>query len=867
MNEQDDQTLQQRIARLEATVAELQRAINRAGSDARQPEQLATNAPAQLFCWKCRGGNPPDAVRCIWCGTPLYAPASMPPQQVRPVSASISIPPPPSMMSTGPQTRSSPQTPLNAPISPSSDERVRKVPASLRPGETSVPSTVASSGNAHVQRDGSDGAPAITPASANSYAPHPVSFPSFQFNFDVLKRSEFWINKAGIALLLLGLAFFFKYSLDQGWLGAVLIPPVRVAFGLLLGSALLVFGLRMHSGRRYYSQVLLGGSVAAFYITGFASYELFDLAPYWLAFGFMVGVTLLAFVLALGQNESILSLIGTASALATPFVLTTQSHDVSGLVAYTCVVLVGTGAIYLFRGWRSLLWTAYIGGWSVLGVAYISAIGFNLNTSLSDRWVLQAGTVCALLVFWAVPLAREIMWTSNADRWPYPTYPALFQSEMGGVVNAHVYSLAISASLIAFSFTNLFWDIPSEARGLIAIGGAAVYGLVAWGLRKLHKNLAYMQMLLALLFLTVGFALLLHGQVLLLTLALEATVLHAVSKRVSNPGISISGHIVSLIAVLLLAGQMSTNPVAITEIVTVQALIQLAVIALLLLASTQVFSVEVAPVYRLIAHGAMVGWLWRELSPLPNGDGYVLIAWSLYALTLLALSGGLVERLTNIAPRARQVARMLTDQTTPFVAHFLFGAVGLWFARRIELGNYGATPVLNPMALADLTVIILAFGASFVAHPKEAQLAYQVAVHLAVLGWLGRELALLPQPLASIMLSWAAYATLLRYVALRRAVGGLGGPTPDGPHTAPIPPELDGHIDNLPCRVRRSRALHLIATAGPPPRRDTGIQRDWADGAGCHWACVCGYFQLCDSARSARVQAADPCSVPGMVMA
>ena len=47
----------------------------------------------------------------------------------------------------------------------------------------------------------------------------------------------------------------------------------------------------------------MGGSVASYYITGFASYELLHLAPYWLAFAFMVAVTLLAFALPSGKTD------------------------------------------------------------------------------------------------------------------------------------------------------------------------------------------------------------------------------------------------------------------------------------------------------------------------------------------------------------------------------------------------------------------------------------------------------------------------------------------------------------------------------------------------------------------------------------
>ena len=41
--------------------------------------------------------------------------------------------------------------------------------------------------------------------------------------------------------------------------------------------------------------------------------------------------------------------------------------------------------------------------------------------------------------------------------------------------------------------------------------------------------------------------------------------------------------------------------------------------------------------YRLATHVAFLAWLWRELSYLPNGNGYVTVAWGGYALVLFLL--------------------------------------------------------------------------------------------------------------------------------------------------------------------------------------------------------------------------------------
>lgn len=75
-----------------------------------------------------------------------------------------------------------------------------------------------------------------------------------------MRHGEYWLNKVGIGLLLFGVAFLFKYSVDQGWIT----PPIKVGLGMFIGVALAVVGMRMHRHRRDFSQVLLGGSGAVF---------------------------------------------------------------------------------------------------------------------------------------------------------------------------------------------------------------------------------------------------------------------------------------------------------------------------------------------------------------------------------------------------------------------------------------------------------------------------------------------------------------------------------------------------------------------------------------------------------------------------
>ena len=458
--------------------------------------------------------------------------------------------------------------------------------------------------------------------------------PARRFRFDTLRSGEYWLNKLGIGLLLLGLIFLYKYSVDQGWL----VPPVRVAFGLVLATALLAIGLRVYRDHRHFSQVVLGGSIAAYYTTGFAAFNLYGLVTYPVAFAFMVSVTVLAVLLALRHNEVVLSVIGVAGALATPFLLYAGTEDVSALVVYTCLILTGTGAIYFFRGWRSLLLTAFAGAWIVFFVGSFG-VSWARGPVQSDQLALQLGVVFGWLSFWALPVFREALSATNPDRWSWPSL-GIFEG-LRPLAGRHAHILAVATPLTALGLSRLIWRWTDESWGWITLAIAAIYGITAWVLRNWEeaRGLAHVHALTALLFVTLAFVQLLNGNALFLTLAVEAAALHLLSRRISGRDLLVGGHLLFALVGLWLVERLTVNSdvgaLGVQAIFNASAITDLAVLSLALGASTVLRPHEAAFVYRICVHAAFLGWLWRELSGLPEGDAYVTVAWGLYTMALL----------------------------------------------------------------------------------------------------------------------------------------------------------------------------------------------------------------------------------------
>ena len=263
-----------------------------------------------------------------------------------------------------------------------------------------------------------------------------------------MRTGEFWLKIIGIALTLFGVAFAFKYSIEQGWIN----PPMRHLFGLVVGTTLLVFGYRLYGKRPNFAQTLLGGAIGAYYITCFSAFQLFQLISHPVAFAGMVAISAMAFGIAIRQDKALFSLIGTAGALGTPFLLYTGSGNLPGLVLYTCLVIVSATAVYFFKGWRLLLWLTVLGGWIVLTIGLAGSHLTESGGPNADRWAMQAGVITAWLINWLAPIARRIATTKAPSRWRQGLLgigDSGLAEQSRKVLNRHAHLLSLGPALIA----------------------------------------------------------------------------------------------------------------------------------------------------------------------------------------------------------------------------------------------------------------------------------------------------------------------------------------------------------------------------------------------------------------------------------
>jgi uncharacterized membrane protein len=184
--------------------------------------------------------------------------------------------------------------------------------------------------------------PPPTPPFSALPSPSPSAETSFGLN---------WLNRVGAFTLILGVTFFFKFAVDNNWIG----PTGRVLLGLAAGLALLagahLFNQRVHA---LFTQGLAGAGVSILYLSFWAASSLYHLIPAPLAFAALVAVTALAGALAYRANAQALAALGLIGAYITPPALSTGEYH--PWILFTYLLFMNAAWLTFARrmGWRTL---------------------------------------------------------------------------------------------------------------------------------------------------------------------------------------------------------------------------------------------------------------------------------------------------------------------------------------------------------------------------------------------------------------------------------------------------------------------------------------------------------------------------------
>ncbi len=276
------------------------------------------------------------------------------------------------------------------------------------------------------------------------------------------------IFRSGIALVLVGMLFLFRYSIEQGWFG----PTARVTLGALTSAALVGAGLVVP--RRAYGRLLQGAGIAGAYTTAWAAHGRYELVDETTAFVQMILVAAAGIGLAWRERSDVLSALGLVGAVAAPLLVGGEFVLPAGETIYQVVVLVLVGLLFVTQSWWITLAVTVTGSGLVLATTAFGA---------DPPAILLVAIAVWWVVGWVVPVPGRQVGLSRLD------------PEMTTVATVPV-------PLAAWAMT---WVVVGQSPGIgaaVAAMGVAVHASVWASTRRSPESAV--QLLVAIVFTVVA---------------------------------------------------------------------------------------------------------------------------------------------------------------------------------------------------------------------------------------------------------------------------------------------------------------------------------------------------------------------------
>jgi uncharacterized membrane protein len=275
------------------------------------------------------------------------------------------------------------------------------------------------------------------------------------------------LNRAGALTLFIGILFFFKYAVDNRWIGAA----GRVILGALAGLILLAAGQWLRKrGQSIFAQGVSGCGIATLYISAYAAAGYYELINPVSAFLSFLLISAVALVLSLRTSDALLAFIGYIGAILAPG---------------------------LFRYLDPNIWSPNV--WSWFGFVYFLLVDVLalIHAGVQSRRFLIPVTaaVIAIQTFSLIdpqhPVVCVLFFLALAVLHFRPPKPASAAANFAtdAYVIAHIFVLLAGMRFLVFWFANVG---PTEVRSSLLSESESVllgvYGALLLGLAVLRKS-------------------------------------------------------------------------------------------------------------------------------------------------------------------------------------------------------------------------------------------------------------------------------------------------------------------------------------------------------------------------------------------
>ena len=309
------------------------------------------------------------------------------------------------------------------------------------------------------------------------------------------------ILKVAIVAFILGIGLFLKYSIDKDWI------PIwgRVLIGVGVGISMLIAGIKMIDNKhKLFCESLFGGGIAVLYLSVFAAFALegfmFISANY--AYVMMVAITILAGIISVRFDAKSTAIFGLIGGFATPFLLSTGSGNIVGLLIYMLMLNLGVLFISIHKKWSLLSWLAF----TITSLAVFATV-----QRTDDAFISLAMLYGAFFIIYSiVPFVNEIKEKKQSLEKPFVflfwanfivsilSYLALFNYYNIELRYYAVVSVVLASYLLFYTWIlaqknlllkNLFYIVLAQAIALLLVTPAFIFSgsslTIVWAVESL----------------------------------------------------------------------------------------------------------------------------------------------------------------------------------------------------------------------------------------------------------------------------------------------------------------------------------------------------------------------------------------------
>lgn len=309
------------------------------------------------------------------------------------------------------------------------------------------------------------------------------------------------INKIGMLILVLGISYFVKYSIDKGWIS----EPARVGIGILSGALVLGIAHRLRKQFAAFSSVIVAGAIAIFYFTIAIAFHDYHLISQTVAFVIMVLITAFSCFISLAYDRRELAVLSLIGGFAVPFMVSTGEGNYQVLFSYILILNAGILALAYFKKWPIINVLSYIftvllfGGW--------------LNNDLSIEQPHYLGALVFASAFYLLFILINIIHNIRNK--------GVFQPIELGIIVSNTFLYFLVGMVVLHTY-------KPELKGVFTLMLSLLNFAYAWILYKkfgLDKKGIYLLIGLTLTFLTLTIPIQFEGNYITLFWAAEAVVL------------------------------------------------------------------------------------------------------------------------------------------------------------------------------------------------------------------------------------------------------------------------------------------------------------------------------------------------------